>query len=152
MVVFHVLQVALLTDEQVQILLPICMHGLHVSLPEKGGCHCWVGARGTGRGLWDSRPERAGGEGIWHLHGCGSHRGSQLLPRGGKRRERGQVTEPSRAALHRCLGCTVHKAQEGMRLPKVVLLKNVMKLNGMSAPQTQNVTSSGIGVFADVID
>lgn len=35
-VVFHVLQVALLTDEQVQILLPISMHGLHVSLPEKG--------------------------------------------------------------------------------------------------------------------
>ena len=41
-VVFHVLQVALLADEQVQILLPVCMHGLHVSLPGEGGAgHCW---------------------------------------------------------------------------------------------------------------
>lgn len=35
MVVFHVLQVALLTDEQVQVLLPLRVHGLHVCLPEE---------------------------------------------------------------------------------------------------------------------
>ena len=36
-VVFHVLQVALLTDEQVQVFLPICVDGLHVSLPGERG-------------------------------------------------------------------------------------------------------------------
>lgn len=36
-VVLHVLEVTLLTDEQVQVLLPICVHGLHVRLPREGG-------------------------------------------------------------------------------------------------------------------
>lgn len=36
-VVLHVLEVALLADEQVQVLLPVCVHGLHVRLPGKGG-------------------------------------------------------------------------------------------------------------------
>lgn len=36
-VVLHELQVALLTNEQVQVLLPVCMHSLHVCLPGRGG-------------------------------------------------------------------------------------------------------------------
>lgn len=53
-VVFHVFQMALLTDEQVQVLLPLCVHGLHVCLPGRGETRrcspgAWAGRRGTER-------------------------------------------------------------------------------------------------------
>lgn len=69
---------------------------------------------------FQTREWGGGGEDIGHLHRCGSHRGSQLLPRGAKRRE-GARHGAEQGSMHRCPGCTVPKAQEGLCLPKVVL-------------------------------
>lgn len=108
-VVFHVLQVALLTDEQVQVLLPICMHGLHVSLPGGKGQtdagHVPGSPREDGSIPDQKRVEERG---IWHLHGCGS----QPALSQGWEEERGEcVEETSRAAMYGCSGRALYKGQ-----------------------------------------
>lgn len=119
-VVLHVLQVALLTDEQVQILLPVCMHGLHVSLPERVGHARRVpGALGEACGI----PNQSGGERSPAPAYVWLPRGGRLFPMAG--RGEGGVSRSRAGLIHRCLGCTGHEAQEGLCLPKVVLLKEL---------------------------
>jgi hypothetical protein len=101
-VVLHVLQMTLLTDQQVQVLLPVCVHSLHVRLPGKGVAgHCWPGA-------WDMEG-RTGAIPAWGrgqgkdaggiLPGCSSRGGSQLLLRVGG--QRGHVEESRRFGMCR---------------------------------------------------
>lgn len=99
MVVFHVFQVTLLTDEQVQVLLPICVHSLHVRLPRQGG---WGGGRSLlGRVLDQRRVGKGASPWMWlpQRHPASSWAWE----------ERGHGEEPSRVAVFGYLGCALHK-------------------------------------------